>query len=125
MSRVNPVRNTTLGCAIGAFGAGCTIAALEEAKIKNFLTDSFTKAKTIPEKGVELTVWQKTKDLLKGMTNVINDSPQRFKNFIFNKQYKSHRAMLIGAIILGGICGIISSLAIAAHHAAESLKDPS
>ena len=125
MSRVNPVRNTAMGCAIGAFGASCTIAALEEKKIKSFLVDSFTKAKTITEEGVELTLWQKTKDTLKGITNVINDSPQKLKSFFFNKEYKGHRGMLFGAIVLGGIFGIISSLAIMAHRTEKSLKNPS
>ena len=125
MSRVNPVRNTAMGCAIGAFGASCTIAALEEKKIKSFLVDSFTKAKTITKEGVELTLWQKTKDTLKGITNVINDSPQKLKSFFFNKKFKGHRGMLLGAIVLGGIFGIISSLAIMAHRTEKSLKNPS
>ena len=125
MSRVNPIRNTLLGGAIGTFGASCTVAALEEVKIKNFLQDSFRKAKTIPNDELKPTLLQKTKDVLKGTTNVINGTPQKLKSFIFNKEYKNHRAMIIGAAILGCICGIISSIAIAAHKTEKSLKDPS
>ena len=125
MLRVNPVRNIALGGSIGAFGASCTILALEEAKIKTFLVDSFKKAKTIPQEGTKLTLWQKTKDTLKGTTNIINGTPAKLKNFFYNKEFKNHRAMLSGAIILGCICGLISSFAIAAAKTGKSLKDPS
>ena len=125
MSKVNPVRTAVFGGAIGGFGAGCTILAMEEPRIKNFLVDSYSKAKTIPKDGTKLTLWQKTKDILKGTTNVINGIPQKIRSFVFNKEFKAHRIMLLGAIALGSICGLVSSLAIANHNKKQLKKTSS
>ena len=112
MSKINPIRSMTIGGSIGGFGAGCTIVASQEAAIKSFLADSYKKAKTVSKEGTQLTPWQKTKDILKGTTNIINETPSKIKNFFYNENFKTHRRLLLGAIILGCICGLISSIAI-------------